>query len=64
MPIVFALYSRRGTRWNIIEKREIPTVTSKGRDGKNFFIYIYLGIKPLRFYPPSILLKGFVEHLF
>ncbi|MEM3873193.1 MAG: hypothetical protein QXE05_11600 [Nitrososphaeria archaeon] len=52
-PLVFALYSKRGTRWNVVNVKEIPTVTSKGKDEKDFFIYIYPGIKSKGFYPPQ-----------
>ncbi|MCX8189570.1 MAG: hypothetical protein N3F64_07635 [Nitrososphaeria archaeon] len=52
-PLVFALYSKRGTHWNIVGVKEIPTVTPKGKDAKGFFIYIYPGIKSKGFYPSS-----------
>jgi len=58
-PLVFALYSERGSHWNIIDAIEIPTVESKGRDERGFYIYVYPNIKSKGFYPPRNSIKRF-----
>jgi hypothetical protein len=42
-PLVFALYSKRRTHWDIIRGKEIPTVKSYGKSEEGFFIYTYPG---------------------
>ena len=55
--IVYAGFSQRRTRWNIIEIRKLPVqVERKTKDG---FVYTYPGIKNLGFYPPRNSTKRF-----
>ena len=56
-PVVYAGFSQRRTRWNIVGIRRLPIkVEKKTRDG---FVYTYPGIKREGFYPPRTSPKRF-----